>query len=939
MTVMPQNKPIMCDRLVNRMRSYRRAMQNNPLLNPIIKMSFSLSKDYQAGVIGFEDLKTAVDELCQRAVRRRMRQLQEFAHDLDLGKILENDQHAGFEAFQQFWQKKRFAVVFTAHPTFSLSRPFSEAMCHDEDLNALRQASDTPITLQDEHAWAQSVITHSRVAYLRLVGELIDSARTSFPEQWREFDPSPLGLASWVGYDLDGRSDISWQDSFCFRLMEKQTQLQALSDLLGSALRLSHLPSLVQLGETLSAGLTDIECDIAEFQKTQTDEQTHNLASRIQHLLTSRQGDILSVRQLRSRLSEIIAECPRTKSGDSCVVYLMQMRSLLKFSGLTANEVHLRVNAVQIRNGARAILQEHGLSADSGYLMQRNIRELLLRLRPFSVNFASLHAETATALRQFILAAQVVKYIDSDTPIRLLIAECEQVETILSALLLSHMFGLQDIIDISPLFETSEGLKHGADVIADLLKTDIYRDYVERRGRLCIQTGYSDGGRFMGQIPCALAIERLQIKCARAMGAAGLDSVECVIFNTHGESIGRGAHPQAMSRSDYVFSAQARGHFATAKIPLCHEISFQGGDGFLHFMNPDLAYRRLCKLVQDNHSPSLPEPMAFDPFYSANALSLDFFIQAKAWHERLFASADYEILLSAFGNNLLFPCGSRKTKRPSNDGGFRDKTNLIQAQAQRRAIPHNAVLQQLGFTVNVIGGIGHELQAHIGEFCDLARKSARLGLLMDMVVQAKYLSSLNVLAAYARLLDAEYWTNRGYVRGEAKYQPQFLKIGQWLIDDKRAIGMRRLLNHWREDTISLTTIMRNLGHDTPREDFDVMLELDVLHALRLCLIQNIFILAAQIPSFATRDGVSYAETVDSVLHLDIPRAMTIWRQAFPPSLVPPDLQKLEAPATYIPAQHSDYGELDARLLKPIEDAYDLLRQISTGIGHFFSAIG
>ena len=178
---------------------------------------------------------------------------------------------------------------------------------------------------------------------------------------------------------------------------------------------------------------------------------------------------------------------------------------------------------------------------------------------------------------------------------------------------------------------------------------------------------------------------------------------------------------------------------------------------------------------------------------------------------------------------------------PGDDGGFRDKTSTAQAQAQRRAIPHNAILQQLGFPVNVIGGIGHELQSHIGEFCDLAVKSPRLGLLIDMVAQAKYLSSLNVLSAYARLLDSEYWTTRGYVRGEAQNKPEFLKIGQWLIDDMRAISMRRLLNHWREDTISLTAIMHSLGYDKMREDLDVMLELDVLHALRLCLMQNILI--------------------------------------------------------------------------------------------------
>ena len=163
----------------------------------------------------------------------------------------------------------------------------------------------------------------------------------------------------------------------------------------------------------------------------------------------------------------------------------------------------------------------------------------------------------------------------------------------------------------------------------------------------------------MGQIPCALAIERLQMKCAEVMAEAKLGSVECVIFNTHGESMGRGAHPQAASRTDYIFSRHARASFSEAKVPLCHEMSFQGGDGFLHFMTPQLSYRRLCKLVQD-HVPTSDKP---DPFYSAKALSLDFFLQSKSWHEKLFKDGDYETLLSTFGTHLLYPCGSRKTKR------------------------------------------------------------------------------------------------------------------------------------------------------------------------------------------------------------------------------------------------------------------------------------
>ena len=70
-----------------------------------------------------------------------------------------------------------------------------------------------------------------------------------------------------------------------------------------------------------------------------------------------------------------------------------------------------------------------------------------------------------------MLATQILKHVDSDQPIRLLIAECERPLTIMSALYLAHKFGIADMIDISPLFETSYGLEHGEKIIDQLLRS------------------------------------------------------------------------------------------------------------------------------------------------------------------------------------------------------------------------------------------------------------------------------------------------------------------------------------------------------------------------------------------------------------------------------------------------------------------------------------
>ena len=67
----------------------------------------------------------------------------------------------------------------------------------------------------------------------------------------------------------------------------------------------------------------------------------------------------------------------------------------------------------------------------------------------------------------------------------------------------------------------------------------------------------------------ALAIERLQGRLAEAMAANGLGDVAALVFNTHGESMGRGAHPASLTdRLEWPLSPWARRRFARAGIRL-----------------------------------------------------------------------------------------------------------------------------------------------------------------------------------------------------------------------------------------------------------------------------------------------------------------------------------------------------------------------------------
>ena len=197
------------------------------------------------------------------------------------------------------------------------------------------------------------------------------------------------------------------------------------------------------------------------------------------------------------------------------------LAGLLQATGLGTSHIHLRVNAVQINNAFRAFVHEPWTRD----LTERQALGAHRRDDPHGqagrrVNFETLDLETATAIRQFALAAQIAKHVDRDTPIRYLIAECESPATILIALFFAKLFGVEKIVDISPLFETPAALETGPRLIERLLAEEAYRDYVRSRGRLCVQTGYSDAGRFIGQIAAGLAARAAALRPRRG-GAQG----------------------------------------------------------------------------------------------------------------------------------------------------------------------------------------------------------------------------------------------------------------------------------------------------------------------------------------------------------------------------------------------------------------------------------
>ncbi len=961
-----------------RLSEHRQRARREPQFNPVHHLAFEISGALERGEVRLRDLAEAAKTLCDEALIGRAARLRA-SLGLDAGtpdapadglarlkalvraSALDADgAPRPFAAFAAVWARPEDGIVFTAHPTFAMSQALRGLLADlvegakpraeiERGLRNLPHRPDAPVTLDSEHQQALAALAEAQDAVAVLLRLILQVGQELYPDRWQELRPAPVSLATWVGYDLDGRNDITWVDSIRFRLQEKHWQLTRYAERLVAIT--AELPEAGQTARAAEQAAVLLRQEIAaldqQIEAFEAELDTPDALSRAANLLTRPRETGLgnSAAALIAPLEQAM-QAARTAGWTEAARALAVLRCEVELHGLGAGRIHLRINAAQVHNAIRKPLGLAPSTELESRVLLNQLDATVERLPQETVNFASLALESATAIRQFIAIAQILKHIDGDKPIRLLIAECESPFTPLAALYFARLFGVADRVDISPLFETEQALEHGAAVIESLLKTRSYARYVTRRGRLAVQTGFSDAGRFIGQIPAALAVERLHgqlagvVEAAQEAGELGGEAggIEVLIFDTHGESMGRGAHPAGLrDRQDYVLSPWVRQRYRARGLTLLHETSFQGGDGYLFFGRPRLALATLTGLLEARLADA--EPARDDPFYAAYLFNRDLHERLRAFQTRLFADPDHGATLTAFGTNLLVGTGSRKTSRQFDGRG----DNRI-AAAALRAIPHNALLQQLGYTINVVAGLGSALRHDRETFAGLHVHSRRLQLLIDLVRRARGLSSLDTLGAYAALFDGAYWVSRPRGEREAGLKDGCLLLAEHLREDSRFYAMLRLVSALREDAIHLDDLLAEIateggaapaspGAGPPPPDPAL------LHALRIALIQHVFLLAARLPKFSTRNDVSQDDVMALMTRLRVSEATQLLRSIFPPRQPIAADYPLDEPASYQGAEAVDYAEMNRQLIDPMLLAYEIAQDITVGIAHCFDAYG
>ena len=912
--------------LVARLRAQH---DTDPFGNPILSASLAISRRMDAGEFDLDTIRALVTQLRDAAFADRARRKAAYVGGVDLAanaaalavlaeRLVRpdpSDSPVPLAAFRAAVERTRFAAVFTAHPTFALPAPVEAALADLASGGPARDfASHRPlrITLEDEFTRAVAAIRQGRDALDRLCEAILVAARGTWPGRWNELLPAPITLASWVGYDTDGRNDIFWWDTLRLRLRMKLLQL----DRIHAAIE--GIAAAGPIGERIGQAQAAVQ---AQLDCCPTEPDAARVAAFAHAVVARREAALLSAGPLLGLFEAAMAQSPPAD----------QLRLAVARAGLVAHSMslahtHVRLNATQIHNVAR---QRLGLDDQPEDIAQRRallgaINVALDEVTPVPVDFGAVLGEQASAARLMMTVAQIAKHIDAGARVRFLIAETETGYTLLSALWLARRFGCEAHVEISPLFETAEALEGGARVIEEALRSPHYRAYLAAAGRMALQFGYSDSGRYVGQLAASYLIERLRLRVVDALVRHGLEQVEVLLFDTHGESVGRGAHPESLAaRLGYLSPPQSRAAFAAAGIAVREESAFQGGDGYLLFATPELALATVARIAEHAFA-GLGETA--DPIYEEADFAADFFATSRASMQALVEDPGYAALLGAFGPALLDPTGSRPAARQADGMGG---PAAIRHPRELRAIPNNAILQQLGWMANTLQGLGAGAARNPPVFHELRAASPRFRAALDLAGHALAHSDLEVLRAIVATLDPGTWLDRAGHARIAGRREQLVAVARGL--ERLGLGapVQAMFRRIQADHVALRAQWPDAPAMAVREA--------LLHALRLALIHRIWLLETNIPDFSPRHGVTRAALEGRILRLDIPQAVALLGEVFPVAADAAFDRDFAEPAG--PRTDTAYLREHAEIFTPMLALFDCIREIGTAITHEVGAFG
>ncbi|MGE0535997.1 MAG: phosphoenolpyruvate carboxylase [Pirellulales bacterium] len=538
----------------------------------------------------------------QRARLRtlRWRAQQQRALPESLEAALEQLGQSGVSAQQiaELLEHALVAPVFTAHPSEARRRTLLEKLDviarqldrleYRELLPREQEAAVVAIHEEVEGLWLSELVRSKRPTVLDEVRQGLSMVACLWdvaPHIYRELETylrrmadgqtvpvaSFLRFGSWTGGDRDGNPNVTHQVTAATIKLQQETILKqylAKIDELGR--RLSHSSLVLPISDEFRAALDRNQDLLPELPSGDDHEPFRSMcqaiAGRLRRTLSyvreqepqwtadeRRAPAAVYLRRadLLADLDAMDAELRKDGAEASAGGLLHDLRRLVDTFGLHMFTLDIREHSGRLRRALEEIFAWAGVCQDYQKLPANERFELLVdelaATRPLVPVHLPFSAETREVVQTFRTVAAVLEQQCPEAIKNYIISGATEPADVLTVLLLAREARLfrpsegVSRLNVIPLFEALDPLRHGSTIVQRLFHLPIYREHLKLRGNLQeVMLGYSDSNKDAGFLQSAWALyqaQRALVDTGRRMG------ITIQLFHGRGGAIGRGGGP------------------------------------------------------------------------------------------------------------------------------------------------------------------------------------------------------------------------------------------------------------------------------------------------------------------------------------------------------------------------------------------------------------
>jgi phosphoenolpyruvate carboxylase len=520
-------------------------------------------------------------------------------------KTVEEFKSQGFTAdqVQSLLNKLNYIPVFTAHPTESKRRAVMENLrkifltlgelneaeaynnpyAQDEVIKKLQyqiqvlwktdEVRRMKPTVEDE---IRNGIYYFRQSLFNAVPQVyryMERALSRFyPDDHLE-TPNFLTFGSWIGGDRDGNPFVTHDTTVTALLLQTRSVLYEYQNrVFDLSHKLTHSKFIANIDQELLNKATIVDADLLEAVFKKRPERFRDepyrrflylIRGRLQQNLNYVEAKLNGNPIKKSPFAygsetELLADLKLIhkslcQHGDDNVANadLQDLIRLVQTFGFYLMRLDIRQEST-VHSEAVADLLSH-LNIDYASLSESDKLKLLADHVASATIIDTQHLDlkkmTKEVLEVFHVVRKMRREISPKAFNNYVISMTHEASHVMEVLFLAHQAGLAGFnagkpycnIQISPLFETIEDLKHIVPVTQALLENDTYRTMLEASGNQQeIMLGYSDSAKDGGNLSSAWSLYQAQ---QSIMALADQYHIDCRLFHGRGGTVGRGGGP------------------------------------------------------------------------------------------------------------------------------------------------------------------------------------------------------------------------------------------------------------------------------------------------------------------------------------------------------------------------------------------------------------